>query len=53
MNGSVVVQATTVFDSDQTNDVVITYLFLQAINGSNEINGLIIDPELTLGKNKY
>lgn len=51
--GSVVVQATIRFYSDQTNAMVIKYLFLQAVNSRNEINGLRINPGFTQGKNKY
>ncbi|KAK2864759.1 hypothetical protein Q7C36_003913 [Tachysurus vachellii] len=45
--GSVVVQATLIFLQGQINSVVIKFLFLQAINGRNEINGFKINPEFT------
>ncbi|GAA6074232.1 mucin-2 isoform X2 [Tachysurus ichikawai] len=45
--GCVVVQATLVFLPGQINSVVIKFLFLQAINGRNEINGFKINPKFT------
>lgn len=48
--GSVTVQATILFFSGQTNSVVLKYIFLQAVKGTNEINGLEINPEFTQGE---
>ncbi|KAK2864735.1 hypothetical protein Q7C36_003889 [Tachysurus vachellii] len=45
MSGSVVVHATLVFYTKKINDMVVKYLFMEAINGRNEINGLEINPE--------
>ncbi|XP_053087448.1 uncharacterized protein si:dkeyp-92c9.4 isoform X2 [Pangasianodon hypophthalmus] len=52
-SGSVVVETTIIFYSGDFPSIVIKYLFLQAINSRNEINGLIINPEFTQGKKKY
>lgn len=48
--GSVVAQATTVFLPHQTNSILIKFMFMGAIGGRNEINGLKINRDFIQGK---
>ncbi|XP_053087484.1 uncharacterized protein LOC128317717 [Pangasianodon hypophthalmus] len=50
--GTVLVNATLVFQSNQINALVIKNLLIKAITGSNEINGLIINSEFTQGTSR-
>lgn len=48
--GTVLVKATLAFQSNQINAAVIKVLFLNAISGGFEVNGLKFDPKFTQGK---